>query len=420
MARARDARRRRTADGPRPHGPSSLASRLLGDQLPVQDVEAPFLGGEAAHLDAQAPHRVQHARTHRRRTGNDELLSGPDGGGSQGPHGLQQSRRPRGEAQPHHPALGQAVLELRGGQVGRQAAPHQHREPVGQALGVAELVRGEEHGPPVVPRALDHTVERAQAVRIEGRGGLVEQEHGGLGQQGHREPQPLHHAARVGGHRALARSVQRGEAKDLPAALAGRAPQLAVELHHLVPGEGVGEGDALRQVGQDPPRHRLGRGPGRITQLHGSGGGADEAGRRLEGGGLARPVGSEERHHLAPRHLEGQSPCTARWAPKVFEKPRYAIIGAGLPGGTPALRPRPGPGTPASRGGSCRRGEHRPSGRRGGRGGRASGGASSTGISRRTGNARSAAPMAAAAKLSESRSAAVRLPRKWSKTVDSR
>ena len=59
---------------------------------------------------------------------------------------------------------------------------HEEREPVGQALDVAELVRREEDRLSLAPPALDEAVEGAEAVGIERRGRLVEEEHGRVGQ----------------------------------------------------------------------------------------------------------------------------------------------------------------------------------------------------------------------------------------------
>ncbi len=117
--------------------PVARAGLGLRDQLAVEHVEAPLVGREAPHLDAEGAHRVEHAGPQRGGAGHDQLLARPGRGRGQLADGGQQPLGPRGEPQPHHAALGEPVLELGRGQAGDEAAVHEHGEAVGEALDVA-------------------------------------------------------------------------------------------------------------------------------------------------------------------------------------------------------------------------------------------------------------------------------------------
>src|SRR5262249_23513770 len=245
-------------------------------------------------------------------------------------------------------------------------------------------------------------------------------EEGGGGEEGQGQAGALDHAPGVEAHRACAGAVEGREAEDLvdPAAL--HVPQAPVELEDLAAGERVGKGHALGQEGEDGPGRRIqGRERG-VADQHLAGGRLDETGRGLQRRRLSRPVRAQERHHRARAHYEVEGAHRGVRAERLRERT--------VRDHARALRPRVATRTPAPTSAAeasspepaARARRPALAGTAGRRGGRASGASSVTPTGWSTGNVRSAAATAAAAKPREKRSAAVRLPRKWSNTLVSR
>jgi hypothetical protein len=91
-----------------------------------------------------------------------------------------------------------AALELVRGAFGDDLAVVQHSDPVGELVGLLEVLRGEEDGDAArdqVPHDLPHA---AAAARVQPGGRLVEEDHPRGADQGHREVQPPAHAAGIG------------------------------------------------------------------------------------------------------------------------------------------------------------------------------------------------------------------------------
>src|SRR5262249_44572492 len=146
---------------------------------------------------------------------------------------------------------------------------------------------------------------------------------------------------------------------------------------------------------------------------------AQQARGRLETGRLAGAVRPQQRQGLAVLDFERQRVDGAMPAVLLRERairdPRTFLP-------TAAAR-APSPSTTidsSSPKALARRGPREAAGTAGSAGGRASGARSSARMGSSTGKARSAAPSAAAARPCARRSAAVKLPRKWSKTLVSR
>ena len=87
--------------------------------------------------------------------------------------------------------------DLRAGAVGDDAALADQHDPVGVLVGLLEVVRGEEHRAAALGVAADRRPEGAAALDVHAGGGLVEQQQRGVGEQRHREAQPLLLAARA-------------------------------------------------------------------------------------------------------------------------------------------------------------------------------------------------------------------------------
>src|SRR5262249_15137853 len=150
--------------------------------------------------------------------------------------------------------------------------------------------------------------------------------------------------------------------------------------------------------------------------------GPQESSRRLEAGRLPRAVGAEERHGLAFADLERQrvhGGVRAVALREAAERDHGRPLRRRPEASVSVPRPRAASGTarPATPRRPARTGGL---GTSGNAGGRASGLSSSTGTACSTGNVPSAAPSARAAKPAAIRSAAARLPRRWSNTVERR
>ena len=108
----------------------------------------------------------------------------------------------------------------------------------GEAIGLLEIVRRQQHGHALLPRELLHLVPHVGArLRVEARGRLVEEEHLRAVQKTERDVELALHAARVRAHEALLRI---GEAEPLEQLLRARrhltprhAVQVALQLEVL-------------------------------------------------------------------------------------------------------------------------------------------------------------------------------------------
>ena len=185
----------------------SLVGSRVRDQLLVQRVEAPFLRREAADL---AP-----AFSHRRRARPAGAPRLPGTISSSAAHvacGATRrtfSSRPAGLASSRRritPRSARRSWRSRDGESRHQAACDQDREAIGEALDVAQVMRGEEHRLALAPPVADEAVEGAETIRVEGRGRLVEEQHRRVREHGHGQAEALDHAARVVAHGASART----------------------------------------------------------------------------------------------------------------------------------------------------------------------------------------------------------------------
>ena len=104
------------------------------------------------------------------------------------------------------PLAADPVLELVRGALGDHPAVVDHRDRVGQPVGLVEVLRGQQHGRARrrrAPRSSSHRLE--PAARVEAGGRLVEEQHRRLGDERGGEVEPAAHAARVGLDRAVRR-----------------------------------------------------------------------------------------------------------------------------------------------------------------------------------------------------------------------
>ena len=122
-----------------------------------------------------------------------------------------------------------AVLELVGRALGDHAAAVDDGDEVGEAVGLVEVLRGQQDRRALGHQALDRRPHLEAAARVEAGRRLVEEEHGRAGDERGAQVEAPAHAARVRLDRAIGR-VDEIEALEqlLPAAL-GRRAALAVE-----------------------------------------------------------------------------------------------------------------------------------------------------------------------------------------------
>jgi hypothetical protein len=83
-------------------------------------------------------------------------------------------------------AIGGAALQLGRGSFGDDPALVEHRDPVGQLVGLVEVLGGEQDGDPGRNEPTNDLPHGATATRVQAGGGLVEEDHPRLIHKGHR------------------------------------------------------------------------------------------------------------------------------------------------------------------------------------------------------------------------------------------
>ena len=200
-------------------------------------------------------------------------------------------------------AAGDPALQLGRSSFGDDPPLVEHRDPVGQLVRLVEVLGGEQDGDSVRGELADDLPHGEAAARVQAGGGLVQEDHPGLTDEGHGEVEPPSHPARVGRQR-LVRGV--GEVELLQQLghppLPGLAAEVAKVGHQpqvLGPGEQVVHG---RELAGDPDErpHPVGVGDHVVTgDLHGAGVGRDQGGEDADDRGLAGPVRAEQREDRA-------------------------------------------------------------------------------------------------------------------------
>ena len=102
-----------------------------------------------------------------------------------------------GELHRHVPARHPA-LQLRGRALGDQPAAVEDPDPVGEVVGLVEVLRGQQHRHAVGDQLADDRPQVATAARVETGRRLVEEDQPGPDDERHRQVQPTLHAAGVG------------------------------------------------------------------------------------------------------------------------------------------------------------------------------------------------------------------------------
>ena len=194
------------------------------------------------------------------------------------------------------------------GSLGDHVAVVDHDDVVGEAVGLFEVLRREQHRGAFGDELLDDPPEVGAALRVETGGRLVEEEHLGPVHERGREVEPAPHAAAVGAHGA---GGGVGEIEALEQLVVAGAQRLRVEVRELpdqpqvlVTGEvlvdrGVlpGETDALAhrlRIRADVDAEHLGAAAAALQ----------DRGEDAHRGGLAGAVRAEQTEHAAGRHRE--------------------------------------------------------------------------------------------------------------------
>ena len=184
----------------------------------------------------------------------------------------------------------------------------EHGDAVGEPVRLLEVLGGEEDGHPLAGEPGDRVPHRLAAARVEPDGRLVEEHDLRLADEAGGEVEPPAHAAGVGADPAAAGVAELEAAQQLAGPGAGGSAAEALQAAHhaevLLPGlelvdGGVLPGEADRAadaaaVGDDVEPGDAGRARVRPQQRA----------EQPHGGGLARPVGAEQREDGAGADLQ--------------------------------------------------------------------------------------------------------------------
>ena len=182
--------------------------------------------------------------------------------------------------------------------VGHDPAVVEHGDPVGELVGLVEVLRGEEDGDAAGDEIADHLPHRVTAARVQARGRLVEEDQLRVAHERHRQVEPAAHAAGVGGGRPVGGVAEVEAVEQLGGAPAARGAAEVVQVGHqdqvLAPGEQVVDGRELPGHA-DRGAHAVGVG-GDVVAGDGqlAGVGADQRREDLDHRGLAGAVGAEQ------------------------------------------------------------------------------------------------------------------------------
>jgi hypothetical protein len=212
-------------------------------------------------------------------------------------------------------------------------------------------VARDEHGPALGPERPDQLADLHDPGGVQAVGGLVQDQHGGILEQGGCDPQPLLHPERVR-PREIARSLGEPHAGERAVDVHGTGAVQQGQDLEVAPAREPGIQGRLLDDRADASDHR-----GQPTrqvgteQAHPAGRGAHQAEHAPDGGGLPGPVGTEEPEDTALRHVELQPvhrDGTAAAQPSVLLAEPLDLDdphpGATIPGASPgaARRSRPG------------------------------------------------------------------------------
>ena len=187
-----------------------------------------------------------------------------------------------------------------------------HVGPVGHGEGHLRVLLHEQYRGAVLVQAADYIEYLLHKDGREAHGGLVEHQQLGAAHQRAADGEHLLFAA---GERARHLAAALLQARELREHFfqvlvhAGAAAGIGAHLQILLYGHLQEDAPALRHLGQAALHDLVRRQAADVLaqELHRAGARAQQAGYGLQRGGLARAVGADERHHLAPVHVEGDA-----------------------------------------------------------------------------------------------------------------
>ena len=121
-------------------------------------------------------------------------------------------------------------LELRRGALSYDPPVVHHDHPIGQRVGLVQVLGGEEHGCALLHQAADDRPHALPAVGVEPGGGFVQEEHRGSHYQAAGEIEAAAHAARVAAHHAVGGVGQLEKLEQFGGALFGVAAAQPAQL----------------------------------------------------------------------------------------------------------------------------------------------------------------------------------------------
>jgi hypothetical protein len=222
------------------------------------------------------------------------------------PHG--RVRRRRMGQRDLHPLAADPVLQLIRCALGDHLAAIDHGDPVGEPVGLVEVLRGEEHGGAVGNESLDGRPQVQATARVETGGRLVQEQHRRSRHERGCQVETTPHAAGVALGHAIAGLREVEALEQLAGAAARRAPAQAVQAadHHEVLDTREVVVDRRVLPGQADLRPQPRGVLHHVEARHASAARVrvQQRGEHAYGGGLAGAVGSEHGEHGAGRGLE--------------------------------------------------------------------------------------------------------------------
>ncbi len=289
-----------------------MGGLLVAGQAEEDVVERGLVHGEAGDGLARRgrPRRAARARARRCRRWARRATRRSGRGRRRG----RRAGRPRRRRRPRRPARGRAAarptrrLELGGGALGDDAPAVDHGDPVGQPVGLLEVLGGEEHGDAARRRARRRPPTGLRGCA--GPGPVVgssRKTHRGLGDEARGEVQPAAHAARVGGDApARGRAVEAEAVQQVGGAgvrrRRGRPASRPIIRRFSAPVCSASSAGVLAGEADRPRAPRRAR-PPRRTRPRATvpASAAQQRGQDPHRGRLAGAVGAEQGEHAARR-----------------------------------------------------------------------------------------------------------------------
>ena len=212
-----------------------------------------------------------------------------------------------GELDLDEPA-GDLTFQLVGAALGDQLPVVEHRDAVGELIGLLQVVRGEEDRDAVADQVANDPPHGATTPGVEAGGGFVEEDDPGIADQGHGQIEPAAHPARVGGG-GLAGGLDQVEPVEQPGDPASAfGPFQMAEIGHqrqvLFAGQ---ERVHCRELTRNPDHvaHSLGLARRVVAgNAHVARVGLDQRGQDVHRRRFAGAVGSQQREDRAACDLE--------------------------------------------------------------------------------------------------------------------